>query len=114
MRCNSLRPCLREGTITSHETTATSRTCSRTGHAARWGRRFRRRTAAAAAHFLDLLVDGVERRLYPHDAAALGQYPLHRLRDVFLDQFIASIDSPPRHLTFDLDAVDDQAHGHQQ
>jgi hypothetical protein len=39
---------------------------------------------------------------------------LKRLRDVFLDQFIASFDTPPRHLTFDLDAVDDPAHGHQQ
>src|SRR5262249_32534153 len=34
--------------------------------------------------------------------------------DVFIDQFIASFDTPPRHLTFDLDAVDDPAHGHQQ
>jgi hypothetical protein len=33
---------------------------------------------------------------------------------VFLYQFISSFDSPPRHLTFDLDAVDDPAHGHQQ
>jgi hypothetical protein len=39
---------------------------------------------------------------------------LKRLRDVFLDQFIASFESPPRHLTFDLDAIDDPAHGHQQ
>ncbi len=39
---------------------------------------------------------------------------LKRLRDVFLDQFIASFETPPRHLTFDLDAVDDPAHGHQQ
>jgi hypothetical protein len=39
---------------------------------------------------------------------------LKRLRDVFLDQFIASFESPPHHLTFDLDAVDDPAHGHQQ
>jgi hypothetical protein len=39
---------------------------------------------------------------------------LKRLRDVFLDQFIASFDTAPRHLTFDLDAVDDPAHGHQQ
>jgi hypothetical protein len=39
---------------------------------------------------------------------------LKRLRDVFLDQFIASFESPPRHLTFDLDAVDDPAHGQQQ
>jgi hypothetical protein len=36
------------------------------------------------------------------------------LRDVFLDQFIASFETPQRHLTFDLDAVDDPAHGHQQ
>ena len=39
---------------------------------------------------------------------------LKRLRDVFLDQFIASFETPPRQLTFDLDAVDDPAHGHQQ
>jgi hypothetical protein len=39
---------------------------------------------------------------------------LKRLRDVFIDQFIASFDTPPRHLTFDLDAVDDPAHGNQQ
>jgi Transposase DDE domain group 1 len=39
---------------------------------------------------------------------------LKRLRDVFIDQFIASFDTPPRHLTFDLDAVDDPAHGSQQ
>src|SRR5262249_13836235 len=39
---------------------------------------------------------------------------LKRLRDTFVDQFIASFDSPPRRLTLDLDAVDDPAHGHQQ
>jgi hypothetical protein len=39
---------------------------------------------------------------------------LQRLRDVFIDQFIASFDSAPKHLTFDLDAVDDPAHGEQQ
>jgi Transposase DDE domain group 1 len=39
---------------------------------------------------------------------------LKRLRDVFLDQFIASFGAPPRRLTIDLDAVDDPAHGHQQ
>jgi hypothetical protein len=39
---------------------------------------------------------------------------LKRLREVFLDQFVASFGTPPRHLTFDLDAVDDPAHGHQQ
>jgi hypothetical protein len=39
---------------------------------------------------------------------------LKRLRDVLIDQFIASFAQPPRRLTFDLDAVDDPAHGHQQ
>jgi hypothetical protein len=34
---------------------------------------------------------------------------LKRLRDVFLDQFMASFEAPPRHLTFDLDAVDVRA-----
>jgi hypothetical protein len=38
---------------------------------------------------------------------------LKRLREVFIDQFLASFDAP-HHLTFDLDAVDDPAHGHQQ
>jgi hypothetical protein len=45
---------------------------------------------------------------------AISIQSLKRLRDVFIDQFIASFDAPPRHLTFDLDAVDDPAHGHQQ
>lgn len=39
---------------------------------------------------------------------------LFRLRDLFLDQFIASFPTPPARLVFDLDAVDDPAHGHQQ
>jgi hypothetical protein len=39
---------------------------------------------------------------------------LKRLKDVLIDQFIASFDQPPRRLTFDIDAVDDEAHGHQQ
>lgn len=39
---------------------------------------------------------------------------LKRLRRLFVDQFIASFREPPRRLTFDLDAVDDPAHGHQQ
>src|SRR5262245_27253613 len=39
---------------------------------------------------------------------------LKRLRDVFIDQFIAAFPSPPRRLLFDLDAVDDPAHGRQQ
>jgi hypothetical protein len=45
---------------------------------------------------------------------AISIKALKRLRDVFIDQFIASFDTPPRRLTFDLDAVDDPAHGHQQ
>jgi hypothetical protein len=45
---------------------------------------------------------------------AIGIPSLRRLRDVFLDQFIASFPKPPRRLTIDLDAVDDPAHGHQQ
>jgi hypothetical protein len=39
---------------------------------------------------------------------------LKRLRRLFVDQFIAAFDSPPLRLTFDLDAVDDPAHGEQQ
>jgi hypothetical protein len=39
---------------------------------------------------------------------------LKRLRDQFIDQFIASFESPPRRLVFDIDAVDDPAHGEQQ
>src|SRR4051794_16836329 len=39
---------------------------------------------------------------------------LWRLRDVLVDLFIQSFDRPPGHLTFDLDAVDDPAHGQQQ
>jgi hypothetical protein len=42
---------------------------------------------------------------------AISVKSLKRLRDVLLDQFLASFESPPRHLTFDLDAVDDPAHG---
>jgi len=45
---------------------------------------------------------------------AISIKSLKRLRDVFIDQFIASFDTPPRRLTLDLDAVDDPAHGHQQ
>jgi Transposase DDE domain group 1 len=39
---------------------------------------------------------------------------LKRLRELFVAQFIASFPTPPRHLVFDLDAVDDPAHGKQQ
>jgi Transposase DDE domain group 1 len=39
---------------------------------------------------------------------------LKRLRDVFIDRFVAAFAEPPRRLTFDFDAVDDPAHGSQQ
>src|SRR5262249_6516429 len=39
---------------------------------------------------------------------------LKRLREVFVEQFIASFAQPPLSLTFDLDAVDDPTHGAQQ
>ena len=39
---------------------------------------------------------------------------LWRLRDVFVDQFLASFDEPPRRLTFDIDTFDDPTHGAQQ
>jgi hypothetical protein len=45
---------------------------------------------------------------------AISIKSLKRLRDVFLEQFIASFATPPRRLTLDLDAIDDPAHGHQQ
>jgi hypothetical protein len=39
---------------------------------------------------------------------------LWRLRDVLVDLFLQSFDTPPHHLTLDLDAFDDPAHGQQQ
>jgi hypothetical protein len=45
---------------------------------------------------------------------AISIRSLKNLRDVFIAQFIASFPTPPTHLTFDLDAVDDPAHGEQQ
>jgi hypothetical protein len=39
---------------------------------------------------------------------------LWRLREVLIAQFIASFDTPPRHLTFDIDVFDDPTHGQQQ
>jgi DDE family transposase len=45
---------------------------------------------------------------------AISIRSLKRLRDVVIDQFIASFATPPCRLTFDLDAVDDPAHGEQQ
>ena len=37
-----------------------------------------------------------------------------RLRDVLIDQFLASFPTPPRHLTLDIDPFDDATHGQQQ
>lgn len=45
---------------------------------------------------------------------AIGPKSLLGLRDVLIDQFIASFDGPPLHLTFDLDTFDDSTHGGQQ
>src|SRR4051812_10157667 len=45
---------------------------------------------------------------------AVSIQDLWRLRDVFFDLFIQSFDEPPGHLTFDIDAFDDPAHGQQQ
>jgi hypothetical protein len=45
---------------------------------------------------------------------AIGPRCFFALEDVFLDQFIASFDKPPTHLTLDIDPFDDPTHGHQQ
>jgi Transposase DDE domain group 1 len=37
-----------------------------------------------------------------------------RLRDMLIDQFIASFDEPPQRLTLDIDPFDDPTHGQQQ
>jgi hypothetical protein len=37
-----------------------------------------------------------------------------RLQDLLLEQFIASFDKPPTHLTLDIDPFDDPTHGQQQ
>jgi hypothetical protein len=39
---------------------------------------------------------------------------LFRLRDVLIDQFIASFATPPQRLTLDIDTFDDPTHGQQQ
>jgi hypothetical protein len=44
---------------------------------------------------------------------AISVKSFKRLRDVFLDRFMASFDGRPHHLTFDLDAVGAPAHGKQ-
>ena len=46
------------------------------------------------------------------NAVTIGD--LWRLRDVMIDQFIASFAVPPRTLTIDMDAFDDPTHGAQQ
>jgi hypothetical protein len=45
---------------------------------------------------------------------AIGVRSFFRLRDLFLDRFIASFDQPPAHLTLDIDPFDDPTHGQQQ
>ena len=45
---------------------------------------------------------------------AIGTHSFFRLRDVLLDQFIASFPTPPKHLTLDIDPFDDPTHGQQQ
>ena len=45
---------------------------------------------------------------------AIGVSSFWKLRDVLIDQFIASFAEPPRHLTLDIDPFDDPTHGDQQ
>lgn len=45
---------------------------------------------------------------------AISVRSLFRLRDVLIDQFIASFATPPRRLTLDIDTFDDPTHGRQQ
>ena len=45
---------------------------------------------------------------------AIDVKSLLRLRDVFLDQFIASFEKPPTQITLDIDPFDDPTHGGQQ
>ena len=45
---------------------------------------------------------------------AIGPKSFFALQDMFLDQFIASFDKPPTHLTLDIDPFDDPTHGQQQ
>lgn len=45
---------------------------------------------------------------------AIGVKSFLRLRDVLLEQFIASFDKPPTQLTLDIDPFDDPTHGQQQ
>ncbi len=45
---------------------------------------------------------------------AIGVKSFFDLQDVLIDQFIASFDAPPQHLTLDIDPFDDPTHGQQQ
>jgi hypothetical protein len=65
-----------------------------------------------------------DRSIHAHDLAsqptlsrfenAIGVRCFFRLRELLVDQFIASFDEPPRHLTLDIDTFDDPTHGQQQ
>jgi hypothetical protein len=45
---------------------------------------------------------------------AIGAHSFFGLRDLLIDQFIASFDEPPQRLTLDIDPFDDPTHGQQQ
>lgn len=65
----------------------------------------------------DRLPDGLDLASQPtlsrfENAVSIAD--LWRLRDVFADLFLQSFDAPPPHLTLDIDAFDDPAHGQQQ
>ena len=45
---------------------------------------------------------------------AIGTGSFFRLREAFIEQFIASFDQPPSQLTLDIDPFDDPTHGQQQ
>ena len=45
---------------------------------------------------------------------AIGTRCFFRLRDLLIDQFLESFDTPPTHLTLDIDTFDDPTHGQQQ
>lgn len=45
---------------------------------------------------------------------AIGTHSFFGLRDMLIDQFIASFDEPPKMLTLDIDPFDDPTHGQQQ
>jgi hypothetical protein len=45
---------------------------------------------------------------------AIGTRSFFRLRELLVDQFIASFDAPPQSLTLDIDPFDDPTHGAQQ